>query len=228
MIRADGEIETEGEESDPEMPALEDPSEDEYEAPAALTLVTRRSLSLQTRSVDEEQRENIFHTRCHIKDNVCSMIIDGGSYTNVASSVMVTKLRLPVLKHPRPYKLQWLNDSGETRVNKQVMIPFRIWKYEDEVLCDVVPMQAGHILLGRPWQFDRRVKHDGFTNKYSFVLNQKTVTLVPLTPHQVYEDQVQLQKEADQMKAVGKKFKDEKGGKEIVPQSLFARPSEIK
>ena len=23
-------------------------------------------------------------------------------------------------------------------------------------------------MLGRPWQFDRQVKHDGFTNKYSF------------------------------------------------------------
>ena len=47
---------------------------------------------------------------------------------------------------------------------------FQIGKYEDKVLCDVVPMQAGHLLLGRPWQFNRRVKYDGFTNKYSFVL----------------------------------------------------------
>ncbi|PKI53095.1 hypothetical protein CRG98_026514 [Punica granatum] len=32
---------------------------------------------------------------------------------------MVDKLRLPMVKHLRPYKLQWLNDSGEIRVNKQ-------------------------------------------------------------------------------------------------------------
>ncbi|XP_031393015.1 uncharacterized protein LOC116204832, partial [Punica granatum] len=107
-------------------------------------------------------------------------------------ATMVEKLRLPMVKHPRPYKLQWLNDSGEIRVNKQVLVAFRIGKYEDEVLCDVVPMQAGHLLLGRPWQFDRRVKHDGFTNKYSFVLNQRSITLVPLTPQQIYEDQVRL------------------------------------
>ena len=50
-------------------------------------------------------------------------------------------------------------------MNKQVLISFRIGKYEDKVLCDVVPMQAGHLLLGRPWQFDRKVRHDGFTNK---------------------------------------------------------------
>ena len=35
---------------------------------------------------------------------------------------MVEKLGLPMVKHPRPYKLQWLNDSGEIRVNKQVMV----------------------------------------------------------------------------------------------------------
>ena len=113
---------------------------------------------------------------------------------------------MPTCKHPRPYKLQWLNDSGEVRVNKQVLVTLSIGKYEDEVLCDVVPMQAGHLLLGRPWQFDRKVQHDGFTNKYSFVHNQRIVTLVPLTPSQVYEDQVRLQKDSEQKK---KKLKRE-------------------
>ena len=46
------------------------------------------------------------------------MIIDGGSCTNVASATMVEKLGMPTCKNPRPYKLQWLNDSGEVRVNK--------------------------------------------------------------------------------------------------------------
>ena len=31
-------------------------------------------------------------------------------------------------------------------MNKQVLIPFSIGKYEDEVLCDVVPMIARHLL----------------------------------------------------------------------------------
>ena len=38
------------------------------------------------------------------------MIIDGGKCTNVASTSLVEKLNLKTLKHPRPYKLQWLND----------------------------------------------------------------------------------------------------------------------
>jgi hypothetical protein len=80
----------------------------------------------------------------------------------VASTALVEKLNLPTLKHSRPYKLQWLNNCGEVRVDRQVLVTFSIGKYLDEVLCDVVPMHAGHILLGRPWQYDRRVTHDGF------------------------------------------------------------------
>ena len=63
---------------------------------------------------------------------------------------LVSKLNLCTAKHAKPYRLQWLNDSGEVKVTKQVVVPFSIGKYVDEVLCDVVPMQASHILLGRP------------------------------------------------------------------------------
>ena len=95
-------------------------------------------------------------------------------------------------------------------MNKQVLISFSIRKYEDEVLCDVVSMQAEHLLLGRSWKFDRKVKYDGFTNKYSSVHNQWTITLVPLTPSQVYEDQVRLQKESEQKKNSEKESEQKK------------------
>jgi hypothetical protein len=43
------------------------------------SLVARRALSAQIKENGmEQQRENIFHTRCHINNKVCSMIIDGG------------------------------------------------------------------------------------------------------------------------------------------------------
>ena len=128
------------------------------------------------------------------------MIIDGGSCSNVASTIMVEKLGLPTIKHPQPYKLQWLNNCGEVKVKKQVLVSFRIGKYEDQVLCDVVPMQAAHILLGRPWQYDRKVKHDGFTNKYSFKHNNRNTILFPLAPKLVYEEQMKMQQEFDKRK----------------------------
>ena len=93
------------------------------------------------------------------------------------------------------------------------MVSFSIERYKDEVLCDVVPMHVGHILLGKPWQFDRKVNHDGFKNRYSFVKESKSITLVPLTPRQVYEDQMKLKKENDLKKnceAESSKKDDEK------------------
>ena len=225
-MRDNGEIETDNESDCDSMPSLEDADDEEYAVQGEL-MVAKRALSVQAKEDDEMQRDNIFHTRCHVQNKVCSVIIDGGSCTNVASTTMVEKLGMPTCKHPRPYKLQRLNDSGEVRVNKQVLVAFSIGKYEDEVLCDVVPMQAGHLLLGRPWQFDRKVQHDGFTNKYSFVHDQRTVTLVPLTPSQVYEDQVRLQKDSEQKKKSEKESEQKKKSeKESVQNKKLEKESE--
>ena len=42
-------------------------------------------------------------------------------------------------------------------------------KYVDTVDCDVAPMSACHLLLGRPWQYDLDATHGGHSNSYSFV-----------------------------------------------------------
>lgn len=130
---------------------MEDIEDKVYIMPRELTLVAGRALSMQVKEDEAVQRENIFNTRCFVQVKVCGMIIDGGSCTNIISTIMVEKLRLPVLKHPRPYKLQRLNDNGKVKVNKQVFVTFQIGKYKDNVLCDVVTMQFGRLLLGWPW-----------------------------------------------------------------------------
>jgi len=94
---------------------------------------------------------------------------------------LVSKLNLCSVKHAKPYRLQWLNDSGEVKVTKQVVVPFSIGKYVDEVLCDVVPMQASHILLGRPWQYHRKAIHDGVKNRYTIVKDGKTISCTSYT-----------------------------------------------
>ena len=124
------------------------------------------------------------------------MVIDSGSVTNVASTLLVDKLDLPTMKHPRPYKLQWLNDSAEAKVTKQVLISFSIGDYHAEVLCDVVPMLAGHILLGRPWQFDSRAHHDCYKNCYTVPFNGKIIVLKPLRPREAYEDQMRIEQDS--------------------------------
>ena len=110
VIWESGDIETDEEESDNEsMPSLEDVGDEDgedykYAVSGDLSLVARRALTVY-KDEKEVQRGNIFHTRCKVKDKVCSMIIDGGSCTNVASVTMVEKLGLPTMKHPEPYKL---------------------------------------------------------------------------------------------------------------------------
>ena len=112
-------------------------------------LVARRDLSVQDKEEDEVQQENIFHTRFHVQNKVCSVIFDGGSCTSVASTTLVEKLGL--------------STSG-------------------------------------PWKFDWRGNHDSFKNHFSFMKDKNLITLVPLIPSQVYEDQVRLQKESEQKK----------------------------
>ncbi|XP_073122175.1 uncharacterized protein [Henckelia pumila] len=121
-----------------DMSALVDPDdEDGLGAVVGELLVTRRILNTQHKEEEESQRENIFHTRCFVNGKVCSLIIDGGSCTNVASCELVKKLGLPLLKHHQPYRLQWFNDCVKVRVNRRVVVPFSIGKYVDEkcVFC---------------------------------------------------------------------------------------------
>ncbi|KAF7839096.1 uncharacterized protein G2W53_007578 [Senna tora] len=72
---------------------------------------------------------------------------------SLTNAYMVDKLELRCEKHPDPYRLQRLNDSGEVKVTKQV-------------------------------------NHDGFTNKYTFEMNGRKITLVPMTPSEIYQDQL--------------------------------------
>ncbi|XP_057994976.1 uncharacterized protein LOC131175278, partial [Hevea brasiliensis] len=188
------ESEEEREEESHNVDEHEDDCYDEGDQPPmdGNILVTMRTLSAQVSMEcgDEMQRENIFHTRCLVNDKLCSVIVDGGSCCNVASSLLVDKLGLPTTTHPKPYGLQWLNDCGKLRVTKQVVVPFTIGKYNDEVLCDVVPMVATHLLLGRPWQYDRSVVHDGRKNRYTVTKEGRTYSLLPMTPGQEYEDEL--------------------------------------
>ncbi|XP_071900949.1 uncharacterized protein [Coffea arabica] len=228
LLLDNGEVVTNDKEDDHEgIPSfVENDADSSEELPTneQLGLVVRRVLTTQVKEEDGQQRENIFYTRCHIKGKVCSLIIDPGSCTNVASVTLVKKATLLTIKHPHPYRLQWLHDSGDVRVTKQVVIPFRIGRYEDEVLCDVVPMQATHVLLGR--QYDKRTSHDGFTNKYSFMHYNRKVTLVPLTPKQVHENQMRLHQESEEQRRM--KGVEKREGKMALNESALEQKVERK
>jgi len=76
-------------------------------------------------------------------------------------------------------------------VTQQVKVCLTIGRYNDRVLYDVTPMEANHILLGRPWQYDTKAVHDGFTNKISFQHHDWKIIHKPLSPREVCDDQSQ-------------------------------------
>ncbi|XP_044465404.1 uncharacterized protein LOC123195649 [Mangifera indica] len=163
MTLYNGEVVSEDESEDDDdlsdMPSLEDVSEEEGNEPAPKRL--------------------IFTLVVRRALNIC---------TNVVNAGLVNKVGLKTTKHPRPYRLQWLNNSGDIKVMRQALISFSIGRYHDEVLYDVIPMYASHILLGRPWQYDRHVIHDGFSNRYSFNMDGRPVNLLPMAPKEEFED----------------------------------------
>jgi hypothetical protein len=65
--------------------------------------------------------------------------------------------------HLRPNHTH-IHITFNVKVTKLVRINFAIGSYRDVVDCDIVPMDACNILLGRPWQFDTDCMHHGRSN----------------------------------------------------------------
>ncbi|RDX89289.1 hypothetical protein CR513_29005, partial [Mucuna pruriens] len=134
-------------------------------------------------SSEVEPSSDIFHYEsdfliCLVMVKLCSLIIYGWTSLNVASLRLVKKLAIPTIAHPRPYNFE----KGEMVMDRQVSLVITLGNYIDEILCDVIPMKITLILLGRPWEFDRRVTHDGVPNRFSFEHLGQKVILKPLSP----------------------------------------------
>jgi hypothetical protein len=65
------------------------------------------------------------------------------------------------------------------------LVEFKIGGYNDKILCDVIPMDVCHLLLGRPWKYDINVAHDGRMNTYTLEKNGRTHMLLPIKDKEV-------------------------------------------
>ena len=69
------------------------------------------------------------------------------------------------------------------KVTKKCLVSFSIGKnYKDEVWCYFVPMDACHLLLGRPWKYDQKVTHNGLKNTHSFIKDGVRIVLALMKP----------------------------------------------
>ncbi|XP_024013113.1 uncharacterized protein LOC112087328 [Eutrema salsugineum] len=147
-------------------------------------LLVARHICLAPQVLEEPWlRTNIFQSTCTVKGKVCKFIIDSGSCHNIVSDYAVRKLGLQKEAHPCAYKLTWLKEGTEVRVTHRTLVSFSIGAvYKDKLYCDIVPMDVGHLIFGRPWQYARATLHDGKRNCYRFVFDNRTITFLPKDP----------------------------------------------
>jgi hypothetical protein len=156
------------------------------DAEGGRSLMMRKVLLMPEKEAENPtQRNRLFRTACKTKDRVCKVIVDNGSTNNLISIEMVEKLELETIVHPSPYRVSWLQKGHQVNVTKQCLVEFKIGGYKDEILCDVIPMDVCHLLLGRPWQYDRNVIHDGRKNTYTLEKNGRTHMLLPIKDKEV-------------------------------------------
>jgi hypothetical protein len=111
--------------------------------------------------------------------------VDSGITDSLVSTEMVEKLELETSDHPSPYKVLWLQKGHQVSVTKQCLVDFKMGEYKDKVLCDVIPMDVCHVLLGRPWQYDQNVVHDGRMNTYTLEKDGRTHRLLSIKDEEV-------------------------------------------
>eukprot|EP00253_Pinus_taeda_P003923 PITA_03923 len=130
--------------------------------------------------VEPSQRKTFFITTCKVQGKCCQMIIDSGNTVNLVSTDVVEKLKLKTTRHPKPYKVSWLQKGHQLLVNEQCEVELQLGKYKDKIVCDVMPMDVCHILLWRPWKYERGAMHDGKRNTYKFGKDGVNHTLLPM------------------------------------------------
>ncbi|XP_074300260.1 uncharacterized protein LOC141631497 [Silene latifolia] len=147
-----------------------------------------RNLYVETRSTEVEQREQLFHTRCKVHNKIWNLNSDSSSCTSVVSRALVVELKLQTRDPDKPYKLHW-NEPESSRIMPYSVLLACI--YDDGGFrAEVLYQNACHILLGRPWQFDRKVEHDETSNVYSVTNGNVTYNLKPMSSNKVKESKL--------------------------------------
>jgi hypothetical protein len=98
--------------------------------------------------------------------------------------------------------------------------------YKDEIWCDVIPMDVGHVILGRPWLYDLDVTIYGRTNSCSFTFKGKKIKLNPLQPRHITEGKKREESKGKGLHIISLKVTERLVTKGATMFSLMAREIE--
>lgn len=97
-------------------------------------------------------QNDIFRRTFCVNNQICTVVIDGGSSGNIVAQALVDCLWIRVHKRSGPYFVHWLMKGDEVQVQHRCKVTFTIGDdYKDKMWCDVVLMDVRDVLLGRPW-----------------------------------------------------------------------------
>ncbi|WZY77040.1 hypothetical protein YC2023_023424 [Brassica napus] len=157
----------------------EEVDEEQVQGDTGTLLMLRRNC-FAPKTTEAWQRTSLFTSTSTVKGKVCRFVIDSGCSANVVSEEAVRKLALTAEAHSHPYRLLWMQTGAEVYVSQRALLTLSIGSfYKDNLYCDIAPMDVSHIILGRPWQYDREVIHNGKTNTNSFMFEGRKITLLP-------------------------------------------------
>lgn len=128
----------------------------------------------QPKGIEDWRRNAIFYTYIKCGDKSCKIIINSEGCINTISFGSIYHLGLKSISHPKPYNVLKVNNASTT-VKEIYHFPIKILDYHDEIWCDVIPMDVGHIILGRSWLYDLNITIFERSNSYSFVFYGKKI-----------------------------------------------------
>lgn len=92
---------------------------------------------------EDWRRNSIFQTQFRCNGQLCSMVIDEGSCTNVVSKEAMKNLGLKTKPNPSPYKMAQVNNTS-LKVSDKCLLTYSIRGFIDKIRCDILPLKVSH------------------------------------------------------------------------------------
>ncbi|XP_078446574.1 uncharacterized protein LOC144715513 [Wolffia australiana] len=150
------------------------------------TTPAQASAPTASQPIDVAQRTLIFYMYVKIGGRSYRLRVDSGSCINGISEDTAKRLGLPLLPHPTPYNVSWI-DASTIPVKKQCYVPLKMCTYDEKILCDstTAPSRTSpSAIISNGCIFWRELEHDRESSPicYAMTLSDGTTESEHETP----------------------------------------------